>query len=100
MPTFLGVWSLGLFSLTFFSTSSKKREDLISNWLDGESLNTAWARRILSGAGLIVKSQNKKRSFLPPHTKIFISDFDLTQSPPPFPVFYCFFYLLSPFHVN
>ena len=26
MRTFLGVWSLGLFSLTFFSTSSKKKE--------------------------------------------------------------------------
>ena len=26
MPTFLGVWSLGLFSLTFFSTSSKKKD--------------------------------------------------------------------------
>ena len=26
MPTFLGVWSLGLFSLTFFSTSSKKKK--------------------------------------------------------------------------
>ena len=25
VPTFLGVWSLGLFSLTFFSTSSKKK---------------------------------------------------------------------------
>ena len=26
MPTYLGVWSLGLFSPTFFSTSSKKKK--------------------------------------------------------------------------
>ena len=43
-----------------------------SNWLDGESLDTAWACRVLRGAGLIVKFQNKKYSFLPPHIKIFI----------------------------
>ena len=36
MPTFLGVWSLGLFSLTFFSTSSKKKQTLCTSadgWL-------------------------------------------------------------------
>ena len=27
MPSYLGVWSLGLFSPTFFSTSSKKKND-------------------------------------------------------------------------
>ena len=59
---------------------------------------TAWARYVLRKAGLIVKSQNKKPSFLPPHTNSLFSDFDITQPPPPFPVFYCFFlFISSPF---
>ena len=32
MPSYLGVWSLGLFSPTFFSTSSKKKFFLRHIW--------------------------------------------------------------------
>ena len=45
MPSYLGVWSLGLFSPTFFSTSSKKKKKLIKKEVPpggGHPLHLGW----------------------------------------------------------
>ena len=54
MPTFLGVWSLGLFSLTFFSTSSKKKKAMEAMNQNGQPWNSGkrgpmWPAPLTSG---------------------------------------------------